>query len=91
MAEKVTTIRERRQLTLPREVCEQLGLSIGDRMELAVEDGVLVARPVRRRALDALKEIQEAFASSGLSERELQAAGRRVRLQIAAERYERKR
>ncbi len=80
-------LRQRRQLTLPRDICERLGIAIGDRVELAVEGDALIARPAKRRALDALKEIQAAFAQASISERELQAAARRARQQVTAERY----
>ena len=83
-------LRQRRQLTLPRGICEQLGIDVGDRVELTVEGDALIARPSRRRALDALKEIQAAFAQVGISEREIQAAGRRARRQLTAERYGKK-
>ncbi len=80
-------LRQRRQLTLPRDICEQLGITTGDRLVLAVEGKALVARPAKQRALDALKEIQVAFAQTGMTEKELQAAGRKVRRQVSAERY----
>ena len=41
----------------------------------------------RTRALAALDEIRRAFAASGVTEAELQAEGRRIREQIARERY----
>jgi AbrB family looped-hinge helix DNA binding protein len=81
------TVRQRRQMTLPRELCDVLGIQPGDRLEIAVEGDILVGRPKKRLALEALKEIQDAFARSGMTEAELQAAGRRVRRQLARERY----
>ena len=80
-------LRPRRQLTLPREVCEALGIDTGDRLDVEVHDGSAVLRPSKQRALDALKEIQEAFARAGITEKELQEEGRRVRRQLTAERY----
>jgi bifunctional DNA-binding transcriptional regulator/antitoxin component of YhaV-PrlF toxin-antitoxin module len=35
----------RRQLTLPAEMCRALGIQVGERLELSVADGALVARP----------------------------------------------
>ena len=80
-------LRPKRQVTLPREICEQLGIKSGDMLELEVEDSVLIARPRKTVALEALREIQEAFRRSGVSEAELQKAGRRIRSKVAAERY----
>ena len=81
------TIRNRRQLTLPPDICRELGLDVGDSVELAVENGALIVTPSRRRALDALAEIQAAFETSGLSAGELLAAGRRTRAALTRKRY----
>jgi len=80
-------LRPKRQVTLPREVCERLGIGPGDVLELAVEDSVLVARPRKTVALQALKEIQEAFRRSGVTEADLQKTGRRARREVSAGRY----
>ncbi len=67
------TLRSGRRLTLPPEVCEALGLQVGDRLELALTQDGVVVRPKKRLALKALAEIQAAFADSDLTEDELQA------------------
>ena len=79
-------LRPKRQLTLPRGVCEQLGIGPGDVLELSLEGDTLVARPRKKAALEALREIQQAFERSGVTEEELKEAGRRVRQEIARER-----
>ena len=84
-------LRPRRQLTLPRDVCQQLGIDIGDQVELSAEDGRLVVTPSRKLALDALAEIQGAFARSGITEEELQRAAREARTELVRERYGRRR
>ncbi len=80
-------LRPKRQVTLPREICDQLGIGPGDVLELTVEDATLIARPRKTAALEALKEIQQAFQRSGITEEELQEAGRRIRQEVAGERY----
>lgn len=80
-------LRPKRQVTLPREVCDQLGIHPGDILEITVENCTLIARPRKAVALEALKEIQQAFERSGISEQELQEAGKRVRRDVAGERY----
>lgn len=80
-------LRPKRQVTLPREVCDQLGIGPGDVLEVSVEEAKLVARPKKTAALEALREIQQAFERSGVSEEELQEAGRRAREEIAKERF----
>jgi len=90
MKEKKPTdvvLRPKRQVTLPREVCDQLGIQPGDILEVTVEDCTLIARPRKTVALEALKEIQQAFERSGVTEQELQGAGRRIRREVAGERY----
>lgn len=76
-------LRPRRQLTLPAEVCEALGIVPGDRLELSITDEGLLVRPKKSVALQALREIQRVFASSGITEEELQAAGRRARRRLS--------
>ncbi len=80
-------IRPRRQMTLPRQVCEALGVGPGDRLVLEVSDGVLIARPGQAAALDALRALQQAFAESGVSEEELLESGRQIRDELFREKY----
>lgn len=80
-------IRPRRQMTLPRQVCEALGVGPGDRLVLEVTDGVLIARPGQAAALEALRELQRAFAESGVTERELLESGRQIRDELFREKY----
>ena len=80
-------LRPKRQVTLPKEICDQLGIGPGAVLELTVEDSALVARPRKSVALEAMKEIQHAFRRSGITEEELQKAGRMVRQEVARERY----
>ena len=80
-------LRPKRQITLPKNICTQLGIEPGDVLELLVENSALIAKPRKSVALEALKEIQQAFQRSGITEEELQEAGRSVRQEIARERY----
>ena len=80
-------LRPKRQVTLPREICNQLGIGPGDVLEMTVDESTLIARPRKTVALESLKEIQRAFERSGISEEELQEAGRRIRREVSRERY----
>ena len=80
-------IRPRRQMTLPRQVCEALGVGPGDRLVLEVSDGVLIARPRQAAALNALRELQRAIAESGVTEKELLKSGRQIRDELFREKY----
>ncbi|MBF8265712.1 MAG: AbrB/MazE/SpoVT family DNA-binding protein, partial [Dehalococcoidia bacterium] len=77
----------RRQITLPRKVCEKLRVLPGDTLEVAIEDSALVLKPNRARALNALREIQEAFRRSGITEEELLEDSRKIRKELIKERY----
>ncbi len=70
------TLREKRQMTLPPEVSEALGLRPGDSIEITVEDGKAILEPSRRAALNALREVQKAIAESGITEEEWMELGR---------------
>ncbi len=80
-------LRPKRQITLPKDICDQLGIGPGDVLEMTVEDAIIVARPRKIAALEALKEIQQAFRRSGVTEEALQKTGRRMRQEVARERY----
>jgi AbrB family looped-hinge helix DNA binding protein len=79
------TLRPKRQLTLPAEICEALGIEPGDMLELSVDGRVLTARPKKAKAMDALREIRDSFTRSGITEAELFKAGRSERRDIRRE------
>jgi len=74
-------LRSRRRITIPLNICDELGIHPGEDLEVEVINGALVARPRKAVALQALRDIQKAFKRSGITESELQEAGRRIRLE----------
>jgi AbrB family looped-hinge helix DNA binding protein len=80
-------IRPKRQMTIPKEICDKLGIRTGDVLELSVEDSALIARPRKNLSLEALNEIRAAFKRAGVTEKELEEEGKRVRREIAEERH----
>ena len=80
------TLRPKRQLTLPAEICEAPGIEPGDTLELSVDGRVLTSRPKKAKAMDALQEIRDSFTRSGITEAELLEAGRAARRDIKWER-----
>ncbi|OGM73807.1 hypothetical protein A3H19_00485 [Candidatus Woesebacteria bacterium RIFCSPLOWO2_12_FULL_39_9] len=76
------TIRPKRQVTLPNEILKQLGITVGDSVEIKVEGKKAVLKPKKQIALEALKEIQRIVRESGISEKEMQENARRIRKQI---------
>jgi AbrB family looped-hinge helix DNA binding protein len=79
-------LRPKRQVTLPKDICDRLGIEPGDALELMVKDSVLIATPRKSVSMESLKEIQQAFKRSGITEEDLQKTGRRVRQEITRER-----
>lgn len=79
-------LRPKRQITIPKNLCDELGLEQGDTLQLSIENGRLIAKPKRAAALEALREIQRIFKDSGISEEEIQEEGRRIRREISEER-----
>ena len=87
---KNVTLRHRRQMTLPADVCEFLGIREGDQMELVVEEeGRLLLIPRKTLAIASLQEIQQVFAVSGISEEEVQQAGKQARKHLFQNKYDR--
>jgi AbrB family looped-hinge helix DNA binding protein len=80
-------LRSKRQITLPKALCDQLGIETGDYLDIHVQDSILIAKPRKTVALEALREIQAAFQSSGINEEELQKAGREVREELIRKKY----
>jgi AbrB family looped-hinge helix DNA binding protein len=79
------SLREKRQITLPAELCEALGIGLGDSLVAQVEDGKLVITPSRKAVLDALTEISRALKEAGISEEELLESGKQIRKELAHE------
>ncbi|MGH2534720.1 MAG: AbrB/MazE/SpoVT family DNA-binding domain-containing protein [Thermomicrobiales bacterium] len=86
-AEREIVLRPRRQVTLPPWICEALGVREGDRLSVSIDNHSLVMTPRKSVALQALRDIQAAFADAGISEEELQAEGRHVREELIRARY----
>jgi AbrB family looped-hinge helix DNA binding protein len=81
------TLRDKRQITLPAEICEALGIESGDSLEATVEGQSVTLKPSRKAALDALEEIRRSLQESGVTLEELLEGGREVRKEIFRETY----
>ena len=80
-------IRDKRQITLPRNLCEQLGIGPGDGLSLYVEGDNLVAKPKKSVALDALHELHKIFQTSDITEIELLKTARLKRRELVSKEY----
>jgi len=54
-------LRERNQLTIPKELIEQLGLKKDDTLNVVLEDNKLIITPVSIVETKLLEELKEAF------------------------------
>ncbi len=72
MTSYLIDIRQRRQTTIPSAVLAQLGVGIGDSLEISVTDNKATLIPQKQIALNALQEIQSVFTQSGVKESQLQ-------------------
>ena len=64
MREKITSLGDSAALVLPAEILAQMGLSVGDEIEIALADGVLTVRPLRdeERAAKFQAAMDDVFA-----------------------------
>jgi bifunctional DNA-binding transcriptional regulator/antitoxin component of YhaV-PrlF toxin-antitoxin module len=83
-------IRDKRQITLPRRLCEQLGVEPGDKLTLYVEGEKLVAEPKKTVALKALEELRRIFEESEVPEQELLKTARQIRHKLVKKQYGRR-
>ena len=54
-------VRPRRQITLPKGLCERLGIKEGERLIVVLDGDRLIVTPARTASLDALQEIRRIF------------------------------
>jgi bifunctional DNA-binding transcriptional regulator/antitoxin component of YhaV-PrlF toxin-antitoxin module len=80
---QIVTIRDRRQITLPRLFLTKFGLTIGDKLLLELETNEIKIQPIKTKTVDLLSKIQEVVKESGISEKELQKSGKKLRQNLA--------
>lgn len=83
----IVSIRDRRQMTVPREVLEELSLSVGDRLVLEIREKKMIAKPVKTQSLDTLRAIKRVFQEAELTEDEFQKSGQKVRKELGQKLY----
>lgn len=69
-----TTMTSKGQLTIPKDVRDELGLSAGMRVFVTVRNGQIVAYPKNRRAVDLLGILGNPPAGKGATLEEMDAA-----------------
>ena len=83
----IASIRDRRQMTLPREILQKLSLSVGDKLAFKISNKKIVAKPIRSQSLDTLKAVQKAFQKTKITEGELQESGQKLRTKLSQKLY----
>mgnify|MGYP001597922014 CR=1 FL=1 len=80
-------IRPRRQATFPQELLGRVGVDVGDKLIAEIKDNLIVLKPRKQAAMDALKQLQKAFQESGIPEKEMQDNLKKIRQEIYDKRY----
>lgn len=83
----LVNIRNRRQITLPRQLLVQIDASIGDKLVFDAQEDKLIAKPVKEQVVDTLSAIQKAFQKSKVTEKGLQESGQKIREKLTQKLY----
>ena len=86
MGQKIYTLQENGQVTLPIEWRKRYGLKKGD---VITEDGLLIS-PREAQIMKLLDEIGEALKQKGISLEEMIESGRDIRQEVYNEKYAKK-
>lgn len=76
-----------RQITLPKEVCDALGIRPGARLVLRLEGEALVVEPARLMLRRALEEISAGLKEASVTEEEWLESGRQIRRKLVREKW----
>ena len=55
----IIELRKKSQITLPKEIVNELNLKHGDQFEIKIEDGVIMLEPVAMYSKNYLKKLEE--------------------------------
>ena len=84
---QLLTIRDRRQITFPRDVLEAFGLGVGDKLFLQNDGNKITLAPVKSKSLDLLSELKKIVNNSKITEKDLQESARQYRKDIVKQKY----
>jgi len=74
---KILTIHQRRQITIPSPIIDHFGVNIGDKLLMKLEDEEIKIEPIKIKTVDLLSKIQEVMKKSSLSENEIQKSAKK--------------
>lgn len=81
------TIRDRRQITLPKTFLQTYQLSAGDKIWAEIIDDALVLKPSPQPTVDLFNKIQDLIRETPITESELQRSGQKIRRQLTKQKY----
>lgn len=87
MSLTTTTLRPKRQVTVPQLVAQQLNWKVGDQLIFEAKNKQLVVRNQNQAAQDTLDAIRKSLQSSGISLKEFLKDSRKIREEIVREKY----
>ncbi|MEK7079191.1 MAG: AbrB/MazE/SpoVT family DNA-binding domain-containing protein [Patescibacteria group bacterium] len=79
---QIITIRDRRQITIPRIFLTKFGLDVGDKLIVKLQGNEMKIEPLKSNTVDLLTKIHEIIKDSGISEKEIQASARALRKKL---------
>ncbi|OGY17566.1 MAG: hypothetical protein A2784_05190 [Candidatus Chisholmbacteria bacterium RIFCSPHIGHO2_01_FULL_48_12] len=87
MSITTTTLRPKRQVTIPQLLAQQLNWQIGDQLIFETKNKQLVVLNQNQAAQDTLDAIRKSLQSSGISLKEFLKDSRKIRKEIVREKY----
>ena len=84
---QIITIRDRRQVTIPRIFLNKFGLGVGDKLIVKLQGNEIKIEPLKSNTVDLLTKIHEIMQNSGMSEKEFQESGKIIRKKLVQKYY----
>jgi len=69
---QLISIRDRRQVTIPKAFLREFGLGVGDKFIIKLESDQISLEPLKVKTVDLLSKIQQVIKETGISEKELE-------------------
>lgn len=68
---QLISIRDRRQVTIPKAFLREFGLGVGDKFIIKLKSDQILLEPLKVKTVDLLSKIQQVIKDTGISEKEL--------------------
>ena len=64
MRRAIVRVRRKYQITIPREIWEKLGISIGDLLMVSVKDNQIIIKPIKFKVEDPVEQLSKLMKKS---------------------------